>query len=88
MDASLQEHFADIAQWSRPDGGYFFWLTLSDDVDTSPIKAQAGAHETGFQPGAVFSSMGGLHNCIRLSFAHYSEDDIRKGVARLRPLFD
>jgi len=88
MDASLQEHFADIAQWSRPDGGYFFWLTLSDDVDTSPIKAQAAAHETGFQPGAVFSSMGGLHNCIRLSFAHYSEDDIRKGVARLRPLFD
>jgi len=36
----------------------------------------------------VFSCKGELHNFLRLSFAHYNEDDIRDGVARLRLLFD
>lgn len=88
MDDALREHFGDIAQWSRPDGGYFFWLRFSGHVDTSPLKAKAVSLETGFQPGAVFSSVDHLHNYMRLSFAHYNEEDILNGVARLRPLFD
>ena len=88
MDDALQKHFGDIAQWSRPDGGYFFWLQFSAEVDTSPLKAKAASLETGFQPGAVFSSVDHLHNHIRLSFAHYNEEDILNGVTRLRSLFD
>ena len=88
MDSALTEHFGDIAQWSRPAGGYFFWLQFSANVDTSLLKAKASSLETGFQPGAVFSSMNHLHNYMRLSFAHYNEENILDGVARLRPLFD
>ena len=88
MDVALREHFSGIARWSRPDGGYFFWMKFSDNVDTTPLKKKAVALETGFQPGALFSSRGSLHNCLRLSFAHYDEEDIVKGIARLRPLFD
>jgi DNA-binding transcriptional MocR family regulator len=88
MDAALREHFLGIAQWSRPDGGYFFWLKFSDDVDTTPLKKEAASRESGFQPGALFSSTGKLRNCLRLSFAHYDEKDILEGIARLRPLFD
>ena len=88
MDSALMEHFGDIAQWSRPDGGYFFWLQFSTNVNTSPLKVKAASLETGFQPGAVFSSMNHLHNYMRLSFAHYNEENIHDGVARLRPLFD
>lgn len=87
MDTALREHFSGIAQWSRPDGGYFFWLEFAADVDTTPLKEEAVALESGFQPGARFSSRGGLHNCLRLSFAHYAEEDILQGIARLRPLF-
>ena len=88
MDTALRERFGDIAQWSRPDGGYFFWLQFAANVDTSPLKARAASLETGFQPGAVFSSVDKLHDHMRLSFAHYNEEDILKGVARLRMLFD
>jgi DNA-binding transcriptional MocR family regulator len=87
MHAALLEHFADIATWKKPDGGYFFWLTFDESVDTEPLRDRARDLETGFQGGAVFSTQGRLSNCLRICFAHYNEDDIREGVARMRPLF-
>ena len=86
MDAALREHLAEHAAWKRPDGGYFFWLELDEDVDTGELRQRAGESEVGFQAGGLFSSRGALKNCLRLSFAHYDEPDIRKGVARLKPL--
>ena len=88
MQDSLRSEFGELATWQRPDGGYFFWLRFDDDVDTALLRDRAGELETGFQPGSVFSSDGRLRNFLRLSFAHYHEDDIREGIARMRPLFD
>ncbi len=87
MDNALREDFGDIAEWTRPSGGYFFWLRFDESVDTAALREKARAAKCGFQSGAVFSDSGRLGHCLRLSFAHYSEDDIREGIARLRPLF-
>ena len=88
MDSALHEHFDSIAEWTRPDGGYFFWIRFDESMDTALLRERARELETGFQGGAVFSTKGQLSNFLRLSFAHYDEDDIRKGIARMRPLFD
>lgn len=87
MDDALHEHFSGIAEWSRPEGGYFFWLTFDESVDTATLKDKARELETGFQSGNVFSTKGQFNNCLRLCFAHYNEDDIREGIVRMRPLF-
>lgn len=87
MDEALHEHFDGIAKWTRPDGGYFFWIRFDESVDTTPLREKARELQTGFQAGAVFSSKGQLSHYLRLSFAHYNEDDIREGIARMRPLF-
>jgi len=87
MDDALHQHFGGIAEWTRPGGGYFFWLRFDESVNTAPIKEAAKRAATGFQAGSVFSSKGQLNNYLRLSFAHYNENDIREGVARLRRLF-
>lgn len=87
MHDALLEHFSDLATWTKPVGGFFFWLTFARDVDTSQLRDLARDRETGFQGGAVFSSQDGLHNSMRLCFAHYDEDDIREGIRRLRTLF-
>jgi DNA-binding transcriptional MocR family regulator len=88
MDDALHKHFDGLAEWSRPDGGYFFWVCFDESVNTAPLRDKARERQTGFQAGTLFSSKGELQNYIRLSFAHYDEDDIRDGVTRLRPLFD
>jgi len=87
MDEALHQHFNGLAEWSRPDGGYFFWLRFDKSVNTGRLRDKALELETGFTAGTLFSSDRKLRNYLRLSFAHYDEDDIREGVARLRPLF-
>ena len=88
MDAALKEHFSDHATWTRPDGGYFFWLKLNKDTSAQELRHKAKAMEVGFQAGEFFSSSNSMKNYIRLSFAYYNEEDIRAGIARLKPLFD
>jgi len=88
MDKALQQHFTGIAQWTRPAGGYFFWVRCHEHVDTAQLRDRARELQTGFQPGIVFSSVNAFKNYMRLSFAHYTEDDILEGVARIRKLFD
>ena len=87
MHDALRSDFGDMATWRRTDGGYFFWMRFPADVDTAPLRQRATELETGFQPGVFFSSYGSLANFLRLSFAHYQEDDIREGIGRLRALF-
>jgi DNA-binding transcriptional MocR family regulator len=86
MDEALTEHLDGLAEWSRPDGGYFFWLKLLNGKDGTEVRGRAGEFEIGFQPGTLFSSCGEYRDYIRLSFAHYSESDIHDGIARLGKL--
>ena len=88
MDEALHRNFDGLSEWSRPNGGYFFWMRFDESVNTVPLREKARELETGFQAGSLFSSQGQLRNFIRLSFAHYDEDDIRQGVARMRLLFE
>jgi 2-aminoadipate transaminase len=87
MNASLRREFGNQARWRRPGGGYFFWLEFDESTDTTALRARASDFQTGFQPGEVFSCAGGLKNCLRLSFAHYGNDDIDEGITRLGALF-
>ena len=86
MDESLRKHLSKFAGWTRPDGGYFIWVELNNDIDATALRAGSFDYGVGFQPGAVFSSSGQFKNFIRLSFAHYSEADIREGIGRLAKL--
>lgn len=83
MDRALREHLGGLAHWHKPRGGYFFWLELEHDADLRALRQRASEFRTGFQPGPVFSNRGAFANCLRLSFAHYGENDIDAGVERL-----
>lgn len=86
MDQALHHHLGDMARWQKPQGGYFFWLEMSADFDALAMRQKAPAFKTGLQAGSVFSSQGNFSNCIRLSFAHYNEEQIAEGIARIATL--
>ena len=88
MHQALEEHFSELARWDKPGGGYFFWLEFDPSLDLAPLRDKAAERETGFSAGSMFSPEGRLGNFMRLSFAHWTEEQIRDGIARLRTLFD
>jgi 2-aminoadipate transaminase len=73
MLAALEQH-VPAASWSRPEGGYFVWLELADEV----TSAEAGG--VSFVRGPDF---GGDVNELRLAYSFVSPDEIRTGVERL-----
>ena len=86
MDQALNENLGSHASWQKPAGGYFFWLELEEGLDAAALKPKALEHGVGFQPGPVFSCKRDFSNFIRLSFAHYTIDEINEGINRLSPL--
>jgi DNA-binding transcriptional MocR family regulator len=84
MDTALHTHLGELAAWQKPQGGYFFWLELPGQRDAADLQTAAREAGTGFLPGIACSTAGGLKNCLRLSFAHYSVPEIHDGIARLR----
>jgi 2-aminoadipate transaminase len=88
-DALLERLEADLsglAQWTRPEGGYFLWLELPPEVDAGKLNAAATAAGVSFVPGAGFYVGGRGHDTARLSFSFPSVDEIREGARRLTSL--
>lgn len=83
MNTALKHNLGDIVRFSRPAGGFFFWIELPQEIDTALLLETAYRHKVGFQPGHQFSSSQGLHNYARLSFAYYNQKDIEQGIVRL-----
>ena len=88
MAAALTDHMSAYGRFVTPHGGFFFWLALHEDIDTSALLEPALKQNVGFQPGSKFSSTQGLRNCMRLSFAYYNDDEIRLGIERLGKLIE
>ncbi len=86
MCGALRKHIPALT-FTEPGGGYFIWSYLSDGTDVEGLLVKAKKHRVGFQPGIKFSSMNGLHNYLRLSFAFYGVEDLLKGVERLSRVF-
>jgi DNA-binding transcriptional MocR family regulator len=86
MDRALHKHLGHLAHWHKPEGGYFFWLEMPEDFDAAAMRILAPNFKTGFQAGSISSTKGQFSNCIRLSFAHYNEEQICDGICRVAEL--
>ena len=80
MLEALAEELAGFATWNEPQGGYFLWLDLPEDLDGADVLVRAEDAGVSFVPGADF---GGPAWSARLAYSFVSMDDIRAGVRRL-----
>jgi DNA-binding transcriptional MocR family regulator len=83
MLEALEHGFGGRARWSRPEGGYFVWLELPEELDASELLFRAQEAGVTFVPGADF---GGEPNTARLAFSFVSPTEILDGVSRLAKL--
>ena len=80
MLEALERELDGRARWNRPEGGYFLWLELPDEVDASELLCRATEAGVTFVPGADF---GGPPSSVRLAFSYVSPEEIDEGVRRL-----
>jgi 2-aminoadipate transaminase len=83
MLAALDREMPAGTKWTRPNGGFFLWLTLPDSLTAPGILADARAAGVDFIPGPAFYGDGGGQQSLRLSYSAVSLDEIDEGIKRL-----
>jgi 2-aminoadipate transaminase len=66
--------------WTSPKGGFYVWVTLPDEADSSEVFGAAIKQGAAFVIGNAFDPEGARNNCFRLAFSHTQEDKIEQGI--------
>lgn len=88
MLEELEEHFPPGTSWTRPDGGFFIWVTLPDGIDTTAMAVQARERGVEYLPGRACFVDGSGGNMLRLSFSFARDHEIREGIRILGEIID
>ena len=80
---ALHRNMPDSVSFENPPGGFFIWLQLGSNTDTSSLRRLAIQKNVNFQPGVNFSASGQLQHCLRLCFVYYNSDRLEEGARRL-----
>jgi DNA-binding transcriptional MocR family regulator len=81
LAASLREHIPGV-RFTEPNGGYFLWIELPDDVDAGKVVDAAAERGVAVVKGSDFLLEGGKHE-LRLAYSAVTTDKIDEGVRRL-----
>lgn len=86
MLSALETELEGRVTWSEPDGGYFVWLELGDDVDATALLGRASEAGVTFVRGADFFVDDGGATAARLAFSYEPPERVAEGVRLLASL--
>jgi len=84
LGAALERTMPAGVEWTRPNGGFFSWLTIPGGA--TELARRAADAGVAVVPGALFYADGGGDENLRLSFSMVGEELIDAGVERLAAL--
>jgi DNA-binding transcriptional MocR family regulator len=92
VNAALGERAATLAaalraqipgvRFTEPDGGYFLWVELPEDVEVDALVPAAAKRGVAVVKGSDFLLEGGRHS-LRLAYSAVTVDEVDEGVRRL-----
>ena len=86
LEAALEAHFPEEAQWFRPEGGMSLWVKLPEGFDANALLVKARERHVLFTPGRYFYFQAAEPNTLRLSFPAVQERKIAQGIEILGDL--
>jgi 2-aminoadipate transaminase len=86
--AALAEYAPPDVSWTRPDGGFFTWVTLPEGMDAGALLAPAAAAGVSYIPGASYFARGDGRRYMRLAFSFLPPDELVEGIRRLGRTID
>jgi 2-aminoadipate transaminase len=83
MMSALEQHMPAGCTWTKPEGGFFVWLTVPEGVDTKAMLPRAVTQRVAYVSGTGFYRDGFGSRQMRLSYCYPTPERIREGVRRL-----
>ncbi len=83
MLESLSEHFPSEISWTKPQGGFYIWVTLPGSLDSREMAPKAIAAKVAYVPGSAFFADGSGASALRLSYSPPPPERIREGILSL-----
>lgn len=80
MLQALARHMPRGTTWTRPEGGFFIWVSLPEGVDTRQMLPQVRERGVDYLPGPECFFDGSGANQLRLSFSFAEDDQIEAGI--------
>ncbi len=84
-DAALTavEKYLPKIQTTRPDGGFFLWLTMPTGLNSKEMLPLAVNELVAYTPGTAFFGDGRGAENIRICFSHPTAENVGVGIERL-----
>ena len=80
MIDALNEHLPQGVSFTAPRGGFYIWLQLPENIDSTKVLENAIEKGVVFVSGKTFDPHGKRNNYIRLSYCNTSVDKIEQGI--------
>lgn len=80
---AIAKYFPKNTRVTRPNGGYFLWVELPEQVDSLQLFSMALAQGISIAPGPIFSATRRFRNCIRLNYGYPWDKEVDDAMAVL-----
>lgn len=80
--SALSQYLPNI-ETTRPDGGFFLWLTLPTGLNSKEMLPLAVNELVAYTPGTAFFGDGRGADNIRICFSHPTAENVGVGIKRL-----
>ena len=84
MCTGLFRWFADLAEWQRPQGGFYIWLRLRKSISMRSLFVKALGEGILLNPGYIYDPQDSRH--LRLSYAYADVAEMEEAMFRLSRL--
>ncbi|MEU7787290.1 PLP-dependent aminotransferase family protein [Amycolatopsis sp. NPDC049159] len=88
MLSALEQHLPPGCSWTKPDGGFYVWVTVPEGVDTKAMLPRAVTARVAYASGTGFYADGFGSRQMRLSYCYPTPERIREGVRRLAAVLE
>lgn len=83
MLAALEREMPEGTTWTKPNGGFFIWVTLPEGLNAAEMLSDCIEAGVQYIPGNGFYSDGRGERNLRLAFSAVSDEETDTGIARL-----
>jgi DNA-binding transcriptional MocR family regulator len=80
---SAMEEYLPQLETTRPEGGFYLWVTLPDGMDSKAMLPLAVKELVAYTPGTAFFGDGTGQNKLRICYSYPTPERINLGIKRL-----